>query len=205
MSPADAADCYDGFATDEVIDSEGISLGDEIATVGLFSRFHGSSRNEPIVRVGSIAAMPREVVRFDTYGLAPALLVELRSVGGLSGSPVFVHLGVSRFTVGEQRDLVAVPPDTTFRLLGVMPGYWNADPSEAIGTDLTGEPLNIGVGLVSPVESLLRVLSHEGVLMAADSLRRNFGAAIRRRVRSSTVTGESDGHPTIEDDESRLQ
>jgi hypothetical protein len=74
-------------ATDEVIETEAIGIGDEVFMVGLFRNHLGRDRNEPIIRVGNIAAMPTDPIRSQVYGDMRAILVEARSIGGLSGSP----------------------------------------------------------------------------------------------------------------------
>jgi hypothetical protein len=72
------------------IDSEDVGVGDETAITGLFTGHHGTERNIPIVRMGNIAMMLEEKVQTDHFGEIDAYLVEARSIGGLSGSPVFV-------------------------------------------------------------------------------------------------------------------
>jgi hypothetical protein len=57
----------------------------------------GSTRNIPIVRTGVIAAMPAIDEPFVRKGEEyHAYLAEMRSIGGLSGSPVFVFLDRTR-------------------------------------------------------------------------------------------------------------
>src|SRR5205085_3060301 len=85
----------DIFATEERITQFGIGLGDEIVVVGLFTRFFGSTHLIPLVRSGSIAMMPRDKVPTGAFGEMEAYLAEGRSIGGLSGSPVFVRNTVS--------------------------------------------------------------------------------------------------------------
>ena len=55
----------------------------------------GRDRNFPIVRTGHIAMMPDEKIPKvkigDWEGNADAYLIESRSIGGWSGSPVFVR------------------------------------------------------------------------------------------------------------------
>jgi len=41
---------------------------------------------------GNIAAMPEELIEVRDFGMMQAYLVESRSLGGISGSPVFVHV-----------------------------------------------------------------------------------------------------------------
>ena len=66
-----------------------IGIGDEVHAVGLFSEAPGHQTNMPIVRVGNIPMMPTEQIQTD-MGYADVYLVEARSLGGMSGSPVFV-------------------------------------------------------------------------------------------------------------------
>src|SRR5258705_8778907 len=60
---------------------------------GLFLGHHGKSRNVPIVRFGTVSAMPGELLE-STYTNKPhqSYVIESRSLGGLSGSPVFLIL-----------------------------------------------------------------------------------------------------------------
>src|SRR5207245_893618 len=82
------------FATDEVIDENGIGEGDEVFMIGLFTRLAGNERNIPVVRIGNVAMMPKErlpVAKIGDYrGPIDAYLMETRSFAGISGSPVFV-------------------------------------------------------------------------------------------------------------------
>jgi len=68
-----------------------IGLGDETFAIGLFRSHYGQQRNMPVIRVGNIAAMPEEPIAAK-YGkdFIEGYLVEMRSIAGLSGSPVFV-------------------------------------------------------------------------------------------------------------------
>ena len=83
-------------ATEENIIREQIGIGDEVFTVGLFSNHIGLDAIEPIIRVGNVAAIPKDLVNSE-FGMMKGILVEARSIRGLSGSPVFVHLGWTRF------------------------------------------------------------------------------------------------------------
>jgi hypothetical protein len=65
--------------------------GDEISIVGLYTSHYGHIRNMPIVRIGHVAAMPDEEM-LTPWGLVKGFLVEVHSIAGLSGSPVFWNL-----------------------------------------------------------------------------------------------------------------
>ena len=75
-------------------------IGDEAAGIGLYTSHYGEIRNRPVVRIGNIAAMPEEPVRTD-HGYVNAYLVEIRSIGGLSGSPVYLNVPQFRIKDGE--------------------------------------------------------------------------------------------------------
>src|SRR5207244_2554107 len=72
-----------------------LSVGDEVFYTGMFSPRLGASKNIPIVRVRNIAALPDEPID-DEAGPMLAYLMEARSLGGMSGSPVFINLGGTR-------------------------------------------------------------------------------------------------------------
>jgi hypothetical protein len=82
------------------IEQNEIGAGDEVFLTGLFAPHHVQDRVTPIVRVGNIAAMPERPVKTQ-LGLMEAYLIESRSIGGLSGSPVFANLGVVRVIKGK--------------------------------------------------------------------------------------------------------
>jgi hypothetical protein len=81
---------------------------------------HGRQRNIPIVRIGNVASMPHEPVATKNRGAIEAYLVEARSVGGLSGSPVLVQLGIVRPKTDDPgADLDFHMGKRTWYLLGV--------------------------------------------------------------------------------------
>ena len=83
------------FVTPEFINENEIDVGDEVIITGLFRHHHGTNRNLPIVRIGNISAMPGEKIQ-TKEALMDGYLIEARSIGGLSGSPVFTNLGIIR-------------------------------------------------------------------------------------------------------------
>jgi hypothetical protein len=118
-----------------------VGVGDDLFITGLFVRHQGQRQSIPIVRIGNIAAMPGEPVT-TRLGDMPAYLIEARSVGGLSGSPVFLHTG------------------NRFFLLGLVHGHWDVDPSEQTFIDdgLSREVVNTGIAIVVPVEKIIETL-----------------------------------------------
>lgn len=150
-------------ATHESVEEHDVSVGDELFLPGLFAPHNvGVGRNVPIVRVGNIAAMPEERVQTRHFGRIEAYLVESRSIGGLSGSPVFVDLRGQRagkLTVGGQ----------SFLLLGVMQGHWDhyGDLPEydlASDEDEERRRVNMGIAIVVPIQKVLETLDHPDLL-----------------------------------------
>jgi hypothetical protein len=155
-------------ATPEVLASRGLSHGDEVFYTGLFTKHVPATRNIPIVRIGNIAALPEEPITWrrervsgtELVTMDPPYLVETRSIGGLSGSPVFVNLGGVR-TQGRSVSMIAGPQP--FYLLGLMHGHWDIDPSRvwtaAVHQDSPREEMvNMGIGIVVPIDSIREVL-----------------------------------------------
>jgi hypothetical protein len=144
------------IATDEVISTNGIGVGDDAFLTGLFKNHVGRHRNIPIVRTGNIAAMPEEPVRTNFHGTLAwidAYLLEVRSIGGLSGSPVFVvtsgFRGHGVITVGPQ-----------FFLLGLVHGHWDLPftaPDEVSPNSLRSEAINTGIAMVVPASKIVDV------------------------------------------------
>lgn len=146
----------DGVATDDVMRAEGIGIGEEVFMVGLFRNHLGRDRNEPILRVGNIAALPVDPISTKDYGAMRAILIEARSIGGLSGAPVFAHLGGVRVG-GDGRVSMDDGKGRPFFLLGLMHGHWDALDTEvdAQMLDPEIEKLNMGIGIVVPAEQIM--------------------------------------------------
>jgi hypothetical protein len=159
--------CYrsEGFATPDVIALEGIGPADAVAIIGLFSVHPGEERNIPVVRVGNIAAMPERVFR-QNVGTKEGYLVEARSIEGLSGSPVFVHVAPLRINRPAERNL-----DWKYYLLGLMHGYFHTAEGDSTTDRDRGERFNTGISLVVPVDRIIEVLSYERFKGPRDALK----------------------------------
>jgi hypothetical protein len=144
------------LADDARIKEYDIGLGDEIFSVGLFTRYFGLTTLIPIVRTGNIAMMPKEPVPRGGYGLAEAYLAEGRSIGGLSGSPVFCRNTVKMPGVNEQGQLKHVAGVGQIHLLGLVHGHWEL-PMDFSESDKF-EAVNMGVSIVIPAKKILEIL-----------------------------------------------
>jgi hypothetical protein len=79
------------FLTKGLITEYNIGIGDETFVVGRFISHEGKQRNLPTARFGNIAQMPLEPI-IDNGFAQESFLIEARSIGGYSGSPVFVYV-----------------------------------------------------------------------------------------------------------------
>jgi hypothetical protein len=138
-----------------------VSLGDEVFILGLFVRHFGTFRNVPIVRIGTIAATPDE--RIETrFGPMRAFLIEARSIGGLSGSPVFANQG----TLRARDSRIQIRKDPLVNLIGLMHGHYDEKSVSlaASSGDAEEARINMGIGVVVPAAMVLEVLRQPAVL-----------------------------------------
>jgi hypothetical protein len=167
------------FITDQLLTDE-VGIGSEIFLAGLFANHYGQHRNIPVVRIGNIVAMPEEKVA-TSIGLMDAYLVEARSLGGISGSPVFAS--VRGFATSSTEQGVSVRHAESFYLIGLMHGHWDldydADVDANVTEDMKGKKaVNMGIAVVVPSSKILEVINQpmvrkEEKQMEAD-LRKNL-------------------------------
>jgi hypothetical protein len=137
------------LATDEQIKTNGIGDGDNIVVIGLFAHHQGNVKNLPIIRSGNIAMMPDEPIKSHDFGDMEAYLIECRSIGGLSGSPVFVIKDIG-------------PGQARIFLLGLIHGHWDVEPDDVIDTSTAEKnSVNVGVAIVAPAKRILETLNHQ--------------------------------------------
>jgi len=102
------------FVTPKIIYDEDIGIGDDIMMIGRFVNHEGKQKNSPAVRFGNIAMMAEEKIVTPTGLAQEAFLVEVRSLPGYSGSPVFVYSPCAMFDMsmrrkGQDRNLAYTP------------------------------------------------------------------------------------------------
>lgn len=153
------------FLTDEVIASRGVGPGDDLVVMGLFSAHVGTKRNLPIVRSGNIASMPLEPLMDENSGCEfTAYLAEVRSIGGLSGSPVFVVINpATRLHAGDMGHRAGM---SHYFLLGLIRGHWRQDAHALDSADVDysdpdARQLNTGIAMVTPATELLPLFERE--------------------------------------------
>lgn len=136
-----------------------IGHGDDLFVAGLFYLRAGDERNIPILRMANVAALRGEPVENRDGRFMDAYLVESRSIGGLSGSPVFYDVYAAKEAfLGESRFLRT---QVKFRLLGVMHGHFNlpdAAPDMVVEDRKERVEINTGIAIVTPAEKIVEVL-----------------------------------------------
>lgn len=82
------------FVTTKLVEEINIGPGDDVFIAGRFISHDGKQQNLPSLRFGNIAMMPWEPILNQRGILQESFLVEGRSLGGASGSPVFVRVSL---------------------------------------------------------------------------------------------------------------
>lgn len=135
----------DGCVDRDKVSRFNIGVGDDVFMVGRFTGHSGKTKNLPIARFGNIAMVPSEDVTNALGKPRPHYLVEVRSVSGFSGSPVFIYDA-------------PIPPF----LQHVRPERF---PNLLLGIDCGHLPehekqLSAGIAAVVPAWRLLELLEH---------------------------------------------
>jgi hypothetical protein len=81
------------FLTQDIINEYAIEFGEDVFMIGMFASHHGGKRNIPAARFGNLSmlASPEAPITLENEAKRPAHLVDMRSRGGFSGSPVFIY------------------------------------------------------------------------------------------------------------------
>lgn len=155
------------FLVERIRRDEGIGIGEDIFSVGLFTRRQGRQRNLPIVRSGTLAAMPDEPIQSDSGGEVSAYLAETHSTAGLSGAPVFVTLGLGRprwiEAGGSLTEGAPLRMDTLTNvyLLGMMYGSHSQEVPAFQLSEGELRSLNLGIARVTPIEEVAALLDSD--------------------------------------------
>lgn len=142
--------------TPDFISDLDIGVGDEVIVLGLFSQHAGKERNRPIARVGNIASMDQGEKVSTRFGPAEGYLIEARSIGGISGSPVFVN--ITPFRSFPTNHVPKTAPGLA--LLGLVHGHFD-EKDESLskeGDEASKVAVNMGIALVTPAGKIGEVI-----------------------------------------------
>jgi hypothetical protein len=160
------------------IEQQNIGIGDEVFMPGLFTFVEGTKKQSPIMRYGNLAMLPDEQIDTDR-GFMDAYLIEARSIGGLSGSPVYVRktLRLPYPSPDEEGRVQYLHGPGGFFLLGLAHGHWDIKESQLNSYSYEHDHkrgVNMGICIVVPAYKILDILQHEY-------------AAIRRTYRAERI------------------
>jgi hypothetical protein len=158
--------------TEKKRQEEGVGEGDETFSVGLFSKHAGNGKNLPIIRMGNIAMISDEPVQTTQFGNMDAYLIEMRSIGGHSGSPVFV---LKPIPIAIADELVPTSHWRVF-LLGLIHGHWDVElgkSGDATQVDDFKSRVNAGIAMVVPACKILEAINSQELADLRDSIEAN--------------------------------
>jgi hypothetical protein len=189
----------ESFATPETIGLYNIGIGDEVFFPGLFTPAPGIDETRPIVRHGNIAMMPTQQIQ-TKFGYASVYLVEARSIGGLSGSPVFARPTINmhmQAKTGERVVVHGLAPDMI--LLGLMQGHWDVQESNINNPDITHDRrgVNLGIGVVVQASKILEVINQPMLKNYRNDLEK---AALKSKIPGTDSAKPDDQRPFTQQD-----
>jgi hypothetical protein len=163
-----------------------IETENDVSIIGLFAQHYGRSKSLPVARAGTIARMPSEPVEFmhpgGSYSKANAYLVEFRSWGGQSGSPVLAHrrlfhlvqvqvssLPGNEGTGESTSETISIqnPDSEVFGFLGLVSGHFDIEQHAQTSGDILGSittAINSGIAIVTPAEAVRELLWRDDVV-----------------------------------------
>lgn len=151
------------IANEQDIENGIVGIGAEVFIVGLFVNHTGKHRNIPILRTGNIAMMPGELVKTNDFGDIEAYLIESRSIGGLSGSPVYCYRESLIASTDGVLQFVKI-----FRLVGLIHGHYSvAQPQKdtLVGDSAYfDEAINVGIAIVIPASKIIETINQPEIV-----------------------------------------
>lgn len=176
-------------------------VGSNVFMTGFFSEHYGKHRNIPIIRVGNIAAMPEEPIA-TKLGPMYGYLIEARSIGGLSGSPVFVE---TQYLIKDRNGVTRLP-EPMFNLLGIIHGHFDEDAPrspDAVSEDIAIQrQINMGIAIVTPAQKIIEVIMQPKI---AEREQREIEDRRKRHLPTMDTAEGGDTGFTKEDFESALK
>jgi hypothetical protein len=172
-----------------------VGPGTEIFLTGLLVYHPGKTRMMPIIRVGNIAAFPEEPIKLVT-GTDHVVLIESRSLGGLSGSPVFVHFPPWRYDEATWTPVKLMPPAVPGNagpnyLLGVVHGIWPTSGQDPDGIASAEPGLNAGITIVTPIHRALDLIDGPDLKPQREALKKHLEEAVMPTMTSEAAATTS--------------
>jgi Trypsin-like peptidase domain len=145
------------LADDNYLSSLPVEPGDEIFSIGLFKAYSGEEQAEPIARCGHVALglkrIPVKLNSATSPAKVDAYLIETKSWGGESGSPVF-HC---KWPNSPMMQISSTSPG----MIGLLQGHFDLT-AKTTKEDTLG--VNSGIGIVIPAKAIRDLLNYPSVL-----------------------------------------
>jgi hypothetical protein len=178
----------DIFLTAEKMRERMIGIGDDVFFPGLFQFAPGTKQNHPILRHGNIAMLPETEIQIDAV-FAHVHLIEARSIGGISGSPVFVRETVALPTLrADNSKVLIIGNGNDFHLLGMVRSHWDVkerDINSHSGIQDRQRGVNMGIAAVTPASKILEILNQPRLIQHREEAERKYHADV-----SASGTGD---------------
>lgn len=134
-------------------------IGGDVYMIGLYVRQPGEEKNIPIARVGNIASVIPQTLKIRNYKQTRGILIEARSFGGLSGSPVFARFEPVYSVDGK----TILRSGATNRLIGLVHGHHDLDIQQSsrrkkVIPKSALDKLNTGIAVVVPLEEIVNTI-----------------------------------------------
>jgi hypothetical protein len=160
------------FCTPEIIDERDVGIGEELFYPSLFTYHAGSGRNLPVMRSGTLSAMPVEPLQTNS-GPIRAYLMEGRSISGHSGSPVFLNFLAPRTYYADKAVKLPHPGQSqAYRLLGLVRGFIRADDVGEYVTDEVPKEeslwVNSGISSIIPASEIYETITQPEIVDMMD-------------------------------------
>ncbi len=158
------------FLRTDQFDDRNAGVGDFCYVVGLFRLMRGKTRNLPFVHSGNIGLLPSdERIPVRNWRKEPGApktihvegyLVEMTSLGGLSGSPVFVRptFDFVDLPLNTGEKVTARLPQADVYVMGVWQSAWDGDPDDTLRAEVGNYKVPVRIGAVVPVQRIIEIL-----------------------------------------------
>jgi hypothetical protein len=159
------------FKTKEEFDTSYVKEGTNVFYSGLFSPYLGYNSNNPIIRFGRVALLPRENIFWDSANAKQNLfLVETTTYGGNSGSPLFSYF--SPFQIMGNM----IVGNSQIKLAGIIKGYsGEKTPIEYVQASMNlMYTSNIGITAVVPSYLLYQILEGSPLKNIREAILKNI-------------------------------
>lgn len=131
-----------------------VSAGDEVILIGLFVKFPGTKRIQPIARFGRISLMPYDPIPIEvgTKELeVDAYLVEALAWPGMSGCPAIIY---PTRAYGDRGTQMYLP----FYILGLLHGLCEFGKEVKFSRDVRTVKVHSGISVVIPSDKIRELL-----------------------------------------------